>query len=180
MSKQVLIQGLINIGFNIDDFVVVCIGTNKSFLDSVGPRVGTELFNNIPNIIVYGTMDDNCHALSLGSKFKEIAELYPNKKVLAIDACCTRHPEKVGTIELLKGAIEPGAGVGKKLPSIGDFSIKAFTLDMASQDLIHDVFLKASCKQKIYMQHVKNSVDIISSAIIEVNKLNNQGGILYE
>lgn len=179
MNKQMLVEQLINIDFNVNDFIVVCIGTKKSYLDSVGPKVGTRVSNNT-EFVVYGTIKDNCHALSLEEKFKEIKKLYSDKKILAIDACCTKYPEKLGKIELLKGPIFPGAGVGKNLPCIGDFSIKAFTIDKDSQDLVYDAFLEISCNKQIYMNYVDNAVNIISDAIIEVNKLNIQGGILYE
>ena len=170
MNKRKLVRKLRRIGFNPDNFIVVCIGTKKAFLDSVGPRIGTNVSNNT-SMIVYGTMEDNCHALSLEDKFKEIKKLYPDKKVLAIDACCTRHTEKLGKIELTKGSIAPGAGVGKILPRIGDFSIKVFTIDIESQYLLHDPFLEVDCEKAVFKEYVDNAVDIISSAIIEINKL---------
>lgn len=170
MNKIKLVRKLKRIGFNPDDFIIVCIGTKKAFLDSVGPRIGTNVSNNT-SMIVYGTMEDNCHALSLEEKFKEIKKLYPDKKVLAIDACCTRYTEKLGKIELIKGSIAPGAGVGKILPRIGDFSIKVFTTDINSTDLLFDSFLEIDCKKVVYKEYVDNAVDIISSAIIEINKL---------
>lgn len=170
MNKIKLVRKLKRIGFNPNDFIIVCIGTKKAFLDSVGPRIGTNVSKNT-NMIVYGTMADNCHALSLEEKFAEIKKLYPDKKILAIDACCTKCPEKLGRIELKKGPISPGAGVGKILPCIGDFSIKAFTADMNSLDLLFDPFIEVSHEKKAFKDYVDNAVDIISSAIIEINKL---------
>lgn len=163
---------LIKIGFNTDDYIVVCIGTQKSYLDSVGPFVGSVLKKQIPDLVVYGVLGDNCHALNLETTFKEIHKLYPDKKILAIDACCTSFPEKLGTIEISKGAIRPGAGVGKILPAIGDYAIKAFTIEKACQHLLDDDLLKRSSRRDELMSHVTNIVHTISSAIIDASNKN--------
>ena len=163
--KQLMKQ-LNKIDFNLNDFIVVCIGTQKAYLDSVGPLVGTVLKRNIPGLTVYGVLGDNCHALNLNEKFEEIKRLYPNKKIIAIDACCTKSDEKLGTIEMTKGAIRPGAGVGKDLPPIGDYAIKAFTLKYSHQHLLDDNMLRLSKKRDELTEYVTNAVSVISSAII--------------
>lgn len=165
-------KSLTKIGFNTNDYIVVCIGTQKVYLDSVGPLVGTVLKRKLPDLIVYGILGDNCHALNIETKFNEIHKLYPNKKILAIDACCTRFEEKLGTIEMSKGAIRPGAGVGKNLPAIGDYAIKAFTIEKNCQQLLDDDLLKRSSRRDELTSYVIDIVHTISSAIIDVSNKN--------
>ena len=170
INKLELIRSLRKIDFNIDDYIVVCIGTQRSYLDSVGPLVGTSLKKKNPNIIVVGEMGDNCHALSLQEKFKEIKEQYSDKKILAIDACCTSNYNKLGKVEFTKGAIKPGAGVGKILPAIGDYSIKAFIIPKDMQRLLDDTLLDLYCDKDKYIKLVDDVVRLICSAIIRVSK----------
>ena len=170
VNKLDLIKELKKIDFNIDDYIVVCIGTQRAYLDSVGPLVGTSLKKKNPNIIVIGEMGDNCHALSLEKKFKEIKKYYPDKKILAIDACCTSNSNKLGTVEFVKGPIKPGAGVGKILPAIGDYSIKAFVVPKDKQGLLDDTLLEMCPNKKIYIKLVNDAVRLICSAIIRVSK----------
>ena len=164
-----IIKELNRINFNFDDFVIVCIGTQKSYLDSVGPIVGTKLQRLFPNAVIIGKLGDNCHALNIESKIKYIKKHYPDRTILAIDACCTKDNNKLGTIQLTKGAISPGAGVGKNLPAIGHYSFKAFTVDSARQFLIQDEILKDyEDNHKFYEfvdETVKNIVHCIKKAV---------------
>lgn len=170
MNKLELINELIKINFNTKDYIVVCIGTQKSYLDSVGPFVGSLLKKKNSDIIVIGELGDNCHALSLEKKIKLIKKYYSDKKILAIDACCTNNIDKLGTVELVKGSIRPGAGVGKTLPAIGDYSIKAFMTLKEQNFLLDDSMLKIYADKNRYIKYVDDSVKLISSAIITANK----------
>lgn len=108
--------------FPIDkELVWVCVGTDRSTGDSLGPFVGTMLTEaGVPN--VYGTIDHPVHALNLAETLEHIEEAHPNACIIGIDACLGR-VESVGSMNLRDGALEPGAGVGKDLPSVGDYSI---------------------------------------------------------
>lgn len=165
-----LVKDLINLDFNVKDFVVVCIGTKKSFLDSVGPMIGTILKDNIPDIYVYGQMDNNCHALNIESIIERIKVEHPNKKILAIDSCLTSDNKKVGTFELKQGAIYPGAGVGKNLPKVGDYSIRAFVLEKENKSLItnNELIIHKRCDE--YVSYVSDIVCSISMAIVKANE----------
>lgn len=97
----------------------LCIGTDRSTGDSLGPLVGTKLqalgFN------VTGTIDDPCHAVNL----RERASVIPKGRlIIAIDACLGR-AENIGKIKVKKGSLKPGAGVGRELGAYGDYSIDA-------------------------------------------------------
>ncbi len=159
-----LIKDLNKINFNLDDFIVVCIGTQRAYLDSVGPLIGSKLQELHPNAIIIGQLNDNCHALSLESKLKFIQRHYSNKKILAIDACCTKNKQKLGTIEFQRGPISPGAGVGKQLPSVGDYCIKVFTVDKERQFLLEDGILAEYYDNHMFYKIVRESVnDIVNS-----------------
>ncbi|ASA22576.1 spore protease YyaC [Paenibacillus donghaensis] len=101
-----------------EDIVFVCIGTDRSTGDSLGPMVGTMLeqlgFDN-----VLGTIHNPVHAVNLKEKVDSIPL---DKTIIAIDACLG-NSSSVGVIEVFKGGISPGAGVGKDLGRVGDYSI---------------------------------------------------------
>ena len=108
--------------FPVDrELVWVCVGTDRSTGDSLGPFVGTMLTEaGVPN--VYGTLDHPVHALNLAKMLERIKEAHPDACIVAIDACLEK-AKSVGSMELRDGALEPGAGVGKVLPSVGDYNI---------------------------------------------------------
>lgn len=51
--------------------ILVCIGTDRSTGDALGPLVGTKLEQvGITNFQVFGTLDEPVHALNLEEKFR--------------------------------------------------------------------------------------------------------------
>jgi putative sporulation protein YyaC len=100
--------------------VVVCIGTDRSTGDCLGPLVGTNLMRQ-PHLpfAVYGTLDEPVHASNLNEKMTCIKKEYPEPLIIAVDACLGQS-ENVGAITLAPGALRPGAGVNKSLPAVGD------------------------------------------------------------
>lgn len=103
--------------------IIVCIGTDRSTGDSLGPLVGTFLQEKkISPFHIYGTLDHPVHAVNLEDTMKEIHSKYKNPFIIAIDACLGRM-KSVGTIQLSEGAVKPGAGVNKELPEVGDIHI---------------------------------------------------------
>jgi len=102
-----------------NDVFFVCIGTDRSTGDSLGPFVGTFLKERGYKNVV-GTIDDPVHAMNL----KMVSSLLPKDKVIiAIDAClsCTTN---IGQIQFGKGGLKPGAALNKNLPEVGDYYIK--------------------------------------------------------
>jgi putative sporulation protein YyaC len=103
--------------------VFVCIGTDRSTGDSLGPLVGTLLEEKDPSpFYVYGTLDQPIHAVNLEEKLKEVTAKHRNPYIIGIDACLGRI-KNVGVIQLGNGPVKPGAGVNKELPSVGDIHI---------------------------------------------------------
>lgn len=119
------------------EFVIINIGTDKCIGDSYAPLLGTMLeeCNKINNIHVYGTLDEPIHALNMHKKIENIKKNHPNAFFLAIDACLGKEND-IGEIFLRDSSIKPGAGMGKKLPSVGHYSIIAI-VDNADSDFIN-------------------------------------------
>lgn len=105
------------------EVVVLCIGTDRSTGDALGPLIGSKLtqFKSFP-LSVYGTLDEPVHALNLVDKIKQIEQSHHSPYIVAIDACLGRL-KNVGMITLKQGALRPGAGVNKDLPAVGDLQI---------------------------------------------------------
>lgn len=114
---------ILPVATNQRPIVFVCIGTDRSTGDSLGPLVGTLLEEKRMNsFYVYGTLEDPIHAVNLAEKLDEIKAKHFNPIIIAIDACLGRL-KSVGYIQLANGPVKPGAGVNKELPSVGDYHI---------------------------------------------------------
>lgn len=107
----------------IRPIVFVCIGTDRSTGDSLGPLVGTLLEEKGPNPFhVYGTLDEPIHAVNLADKLVEINQKHFYPFIIGIDACLGKL-KSVGAIQLANGPVKPGAGVNKDLPPVGDIHL---------------------------------------------------------
>ncbi|BCJ87495.1 spore protease YyaC [Effusibacillus dendaii] len=104
--------------------LVVCIGTDRSTGDSLGPLAGSRLQTLLPDgdCPVYGTLENPVHAVNLADTLQSIQQLYHNPCIIAIDACLGQL-NSVGMISVASGPLRPGAGVNKNLPEIGDLHI---------------------------------------------------------
>jgi putative sporulation protein YyaC len=104
--------------------VFVCIGTDRSTGDSLGPLIGTLLKDKQPDSFhVYGSLDDPIHALNLAEKVDQIKKNHVNPFIIGIDACLGRL-KSVGIIQIGDGPVKPGSGVNKDLPAVGDIHLK--------------------------------------------------------
>lgn len=109
--------------------VLVCVGTDRSTGDCLGPLIGSRLVKerergNLPqSVTIFGTLDEPVHALNLQQyKLKLASADYRASTVIAIDACLGVS-RNVGCISVKKGPLRPGTGVNKRLPWIGDYHI---------------------------------------------------------
>jgi len=111
----------INSGFK--SIVFVCIGTDRSTGDSLGPLTGYKISNiKHKNVFIHGTLDNPVHAKNLDEVMKNVTKQYNKPFVVAIDACLGRM-DHVGYITIGEGSIKPGSGVNKDLSSVGDMYI---------------------------------------------------------
>lgn len=106
------------------EIIFLCIGSDRSTGDSLGPMVGTMLREkNIP-LPVYGTLQEPVHALNIKRVLKDIHETYAEPFILGIDACLGDERE-VGFIFIKEGSFIPGNALNKVLPSVGNYHMKA-------------------------------------------------------
>lgn len=110
-----------------NDIVILCIGTDRSTGDSLGPLIGRRLskllfHNNTIDVHVYGTLEKPVHAKNLEDHINIIYKTHSNPFIIAIDACLGKN-ERVGFINISNGPIKPGAGVNKDLRPVGDIHI---------------------------------------------------------
>lgn len=105
------------------EMVVVCVGTDRSTGDSLGPLVGTQLQKLLhPKFHLFGTLDEPVHAVNLKEILSSIQQDFKDPFIVAIDACLGQ-VNSVGCIQIGDGPIKPGAGVHKELPAIGHIHI---------------------------------------------------------
>ncbi|HEY8892419.1 MAG TPA: spore protease YyaC [Clostridium sp.] len=103
--------------------VVLCIGTDRSTGDSLGPLVGNKLKFLIRNKIhIYGSLECPVHAKNLCETIDEINYAYINPYIIAIDACLGSL-QNVGKIIVEEKPLSPGAAMNKDLPKVGNLSI---------------------------------------------------------
>lgn len=123
--------------------VLLCIGTDRSISDSLGPLVGDMITKKSGGKIpVFGTLNDPIHALNLKETLNEIHSFSQHPFIIAVDASLgvTEH---VGFVTLTNGALKPGLGVKKHLPAVGDVCITGIVNKCQSLDdlLLYDTRL---------------------------------------
>ncbi len=105
------------------ELIILCIGTDRSTGDSLGPLTGSKLEQlDLGNTHIFGTLDNPVHAVNLQDIIKQIESDYQNPFIIALDACLGRS-ESVGYISIKEGPLQPGTGVNKNLPAIGHIHI---------------------------------------------------------
>ncbi|TSB47529.1 spore protease YyaC [Alkalicoccobacillus porphyridii] len=105
------------------NMVILCVGTDRSTGDSLGPLIGSKLeAMSLHHFSVYGTLKYPVHAMNLTERLEDIKKKYMNPYIIAIDACLGQQMN-VGSLTLQEGPLYPGAAVQKKLPEVGDIHI---------------------------------------------------------
>lgn len=108
------------------DLIIMCIGTDRSTGDSLGPLIGYKLEKSMKrykNIFVKGTLEEPVHAKNIKDSINLVYKNYDRPFIIAIDACLGKL-ERVGFVSVGQGSLSPGSGVNKVLPSVGDIYIK--------------------------------------------------------
>lgn len=159
-----------------DEIVIVCIGTDRSTGDALGPLVGTKL-HELPShrLQVYGTLEEPVHAMNLNEKMEQIQNTHPTSTIIAIDACLGQF-SNVGNINVANGPLKPGAGVKKELPSVGTFHITGI-VNVGG-------FMEYFVLQNTRLAVVMKMAEIIASGLSKASFLssgeNRLGNVLHE
>lgn len=110
-------------GKTFEEMVILCIGSDRITGDSLGPLVGHSLSKHpMQNTHVYGTLSNPIHALNLNETVVMLKQQHPHSLVVAIDASLGTK-KHLGFLTISNRSLEPGLGVHKKLPAVGDISI---------------------------------------------------------
>lgn len=105
-----------------DNIVLVCIGTDRSTGDSLGPLVGEILMGENLPYDIFGNLKEPVHAKNLQDTLLVINRKYKNPYIIAVDACLGKH-EDIGYISIENNPLSPGAAMNKGLPKVGNISI---------------------------------------------------------
>jgi putative sporulation protein YyaC len=151
----------------------ICIGTDRSTGDSLGPLVGTYLSKLGYDVV--GTVDEPLHASNL------VDTLYDNNcfkdyTTIAIDACLGKE-KSIGYINIKEGSLQPGTGVNKELPAIGDYSIYGvvniggFMEYMVLQNTRLSLVMNLA---EVITNSIKNSFPIPNKSNVIVNSVENK------
>lgn len=121
--RDCLSKEIINILKNNREIIILCIGTDRSTGDSLGPLVGDKLKFLLRNkIVLLGNLENPVHAKNITKALKKIKSSYSNPYIIAIDACLGS-VQNVGNIIVESKPIFPGSAMNKNLPPVGDLSI---------------------------------------------------------
>lgn len=156
--------------------VFLCIGTDKSTGDSLGPLVGTFLKQR-DIYHVYGDLEKPAHWQSYRKMLTSIEIRYDDPFIIVIDACLSNR-DRIGTIAMQEHGIRPGNGVGKQSNVIGDISI----IGIVNEDgELGTLLLKSTSLAFVY-----NMAEIIADSIatamenlgIKAPKIRSVGNVL--
>lgn len=104
--------------------VVVCIGSDLSVGDSLGPVTGTKIKEKLSghNLYIYGTLAKPVTAHEVRYLNTFLAKTHPLSPVIAIDAAVGAAGD-IGLIKIAPHGVKPGSGANKKLARVGNISI---------------------------------------------------------
>ena len=142
--------------------VFLCIGTDRSTGDSLGPLIGYKLSRmKMTKATVFGTLERPVHAMNLENYMAVLRTCYQDDLIVAVDASVGNR-EHVGYVTLGKGALKPGLGVSKELHSVGDIFITGIVGSCGN----YDPLMLQSVRLSVVMQ----MADCISRSIGLVEK----------
>ena len=143
--------------------LVLCIGTDRSTGDSLGPLIGHQLRQRgLKYITVLGTLNRPVHAMNLEDTLWSLKKNYPHHLIIAVDASVGMSSH-VGCITLGRGALKPGLGVSKELQAVGDLFITGIVCGCGNYDPM--------MLQSIRLSTVMRMAECISDSICIVEKL---------
>lgn len=146
-----------------EQVLLLCIGTDRSTGDSLGPLIGYQLRNHdLKHIQVLGTLNRPVHAMNLEDTLGLVEQYYRDHLVIAVDASVGMN-DHIGCITLGRGALKPGLGVSKELRSVGDLFITGIVSGCGSYDPV--------MLQSIRLSVVMRMAECISESVCLVEKL---------
>ena len=146
-----------------DQVLLLCIGTDRSTGDSLGPLIGYQLRNRgLKHIRVLGTLNRPVHAMNLEDTLSLVERYYQDHLIIAVDASVGMN-DHIGCITLGRGSLKPVLGVSKELRSVGDLFITGIVSGSGSYDPV--------MLQSIRLSVVMRMAECISESVCLVEKL---------
>ncbi|KRG07985.1 hypothetical protein ACA30_22825 [Virgibacillus soli] len=143
--------------------VLVCIGTDRSTGDSLGPLTGSFLQEaSLSHFHVFGTLDEPVHAVNLQERLETIHTQFTNPFIIGVDACLGRM-KNIGIIKVGTGPVKPGAGVKKELPHVGHMHMTG----IVNVSGYMEFFVLQNTRLNLVMKMAKQ----LASAIIQADRI---------
>lgn len=155
--QNYLLKELIPILKSNRPIIFLCIGTDRSTGDSLGPLIGYKLkFLSKNNIHICGTLEEPVHAKNLVDVLDNLSLKYNNPYIVAIDSSLGSQ-NNVGKIFIEKKPLAPGIALNKNLPLVGELSITGIVNISTGFEFL--------VLQNTRLFTVMNLADVISKAI---------------
>ena len=138
--------------------VIVCIGTDLTIGDSLGPIIGMMLINKNVNAFVYGTLNCPVTAKDVKALSEFLKKAHNGERILVIDAAIGVSDD-VGKIKVERAPIKPGSGANKDLPEVGDVNLIGIIAEKSSSNY---AFLNLTRLSAVY-----NMASVIADGIAE-------------
>lgn len=144
--------------------VIVCVGSDLSVGDSLGPIVGTKLKEKLcgANVFVYGTLAKPITAHEVKYMTEFISSTHPDSKVIAVDAAVGVSGD-IGLIKLSGKPLRPGSGANKRLNKIGDVSV----LGIVAEKSVFNYSLFSATRLNFVYKMSEVVAEAISSYVLE-------------
>ncbi len=160
--SEIIAKNLEILTQNFTNVVFIFVGTDANMGDSLGPLTGTLINLKSNKIYTYGSLMSPITAKEVPYIAHFIKKAHPTSFVVVVDAALGKRQD-VGQIKVLKEGIQPGLGVNKKLPVIGDAGIigvvgekTAFSESVLGLTRLSDVYAMA--------QVIKNGIELFATA----------------
>ena len=145
----------------LDAPVFMCIGTDKVFADSLGPRVGSMLNDKMEKALyVYGFCGQNITAENLQKSHEFVKSMHPGRQIVVIDAA-VGDANQLGSVQICQGGIVPGAATNKNLPQVGDIGIVGIVAERG----LADFYTLNSQKERLVNSVAEFIADSLVSAL---------------
>ena len=145
--------------------VVICVGSDLSVGDSLGPITGTKLKEKLKgmNVYVYGTLSKPITAHEIKYTEDFVRRTHPQSAVIAIDAAVGVAGD-IGLIKIAKRSLKPGSGANKNLAKIGDVSI----MGIVAEKSLFNYALFSSTRLNIVYKMAEIISEGVANFIIEI------------
>lgn len=151
------------------DLIFICIGTDRSTGDALGPLTGSKLKNLRLPYQIYGTLDAPVHATNLQEHLSLVQKSYGKPFIIAIDACLGQM-DNVGYLSYGRGSVKPGTAVKKDLPAVGD----AYITGIVNVSGFMEHMVLQSTRLNLVMKMADTIAGAISFATYDFHSLSNE------